>query len=133
MSLNTYANNLVTTDTISPEIINGSTKVNAEQVINLIENTDNLTIIDSRITSDRRQGFIEGSVGLPDIETNCHSLTKHITHTSEPVIFYCNGIKCGRSANAVNIAVACGYTEIYWFRNGIEEWIKESFPLSIEQ
>ena len=27
------------------------------------------------------------------------------------------------------IAVACGYSNIYWYRNGMEEWQKKEFPL----
>ncbi|MBX2809856.1 MAG: rhodanese-like domain-containing protein [Cellvibrionaceae bacterium] len=125
-------NSLMATHVLSPEDITGATKVDAEQLIALIERTDNLTIIDSRIKSDRRQGFIEGSISLPDIETNCEALSAAINSFSSPVVFYCNGVKCGRSANAVTIAIGCGYKEIYWFRTGIEEWMEEVFPLSIE-
>jgi len=48
---------------------------------------------------------------------------------TSPILFYCNGINCGRSARAAVIAVDCGYTGIYWFRHGMEAWQEKEFPL----
>ena len=53
---------------LSPASIPGSTIVDAEGVINLVTTLADLNIIDARIKSDRKQGYIEGSVSLPDIE-----------------------------------------------------------------
>ena len=44
-------------------------------------------------------------------------------------MFYCNGIKCGRSAKAAQIAIDCGYTDVYLFRKGMEEWQEKQYPL----
>ena len=46
-----------------------------------------------------------------------------------PVIFYCNGVKCDRSVKSAQIALDNGYTNIYWFRGGIEEWRANGFPI----
>lgn len=112
----------------SPEKIDGSTIVNAEEFIELVEKTPHLIVIDSRIHGDRKQGYIEGSVSLPDVDTNCDSLAKVIPHKDSPTLFYCNGVKCGRSATAVTIALKCGYNKIYWFRGGFEEWLAKGYP-----
>lgn len=112
----------------SPENINGTVKVTAEELIELADKVPNLIVIDSRIPGDRKQGFLEGSVSLPDIDTNCDSLAKIIPKKAHPALFYCNGIKCGRSAKAVQIALKCGYKKTYWFRGGFEEWLAKGFP-----
>jgi rhodanese-related sulfurtransferase len=112
----------------SPEKIKGSTIVNAEQFIELAGKIPQLLIIDSRIQSDRKQGYIEGSVSLPDVDTNCNSLAKVIPRKDYPTLFYCNGVKCGRSATAVTIALQCGYKNVYWFRGGFEEWLAKGYP-----
>jgi len=113
----------------APLNIDGTTKVIAEEVIELVENIPNLLIIDARIKSDRKQGYIEGSISLPDIETNCKSLAKTIPAKTSPVLFYCNGVKCGRSVNSSRTALKCGYKNIYWFRGGFEEWKAKKLPL----
>lgn len=112
-----------------PDAIGGTTKISAEELINLAETEPKLIIIDSRQVSDRTKGFIEGSISLPDTGTTAESLAGHIPSKSTPVVFYCNGIKCGRSVTAAKIAVAAGYTRIYWFRGGWVEWTEKGFPV----
>lgn len=114
--------------TSSPESIEGTIKVDAEAFIELVDKIPNLIIIDSRIPGDRKQGYIEGSLSLPDVETTCKSLSKVISKKNAPSLFYCNGVKCGRSAEAIKIALSCGYSNIYWFRGGFEEWLAKGYP-----
>lgn len=114
---------------VSPESIDGTTIVDAAGLIETVRQVPGLVLIDSRIKADRKEGFIEGSVSLPDTETNCESLAEIVPTRTTPVLFYCNGINCGRSATTASIAVDCGYTNVYWFRNGMEEWLEQEFPL----
>jgi rhodanese-related sulfurtransferase len=113
----------------SPETIDGTHKIQAEGLIELVNRNENQIIIDSRIGSDRKLGYIAGSTSLPDTETSCESLARLIPEKSDPVIFYCNGPSCRRSDNAVGVAVDCGYTEVYWFRGGIEAWKANNYPI----
>jgi rhodanese-related sulfurtransferase len=113
---------------LAPLQIPGTIKVTAEQVIELAEKIPDMVIIDARITSDRVQGYIEGSISLPNIKTNCKSLAKLIPTKKSPVLFYCNGVKCGRSGKSAIIAMKCGYSKIYWFRGGFEEWKSKNYP-----
>lgn len=110
-----------------PGNIEGTTKVNAEQLINLINEFPDLVVIDSRM-GDRHEGYIEGSISLPDIDTTCDSLAKNINSKSTPIAFYCNGVKCGRSVVAARTAIKCGYNKIYWFRGGFIEWKSNGYP-----
>lgn len=112
-----------------PESLDGTTKVTAEEVIELIENSDDLVVIDARKSSDREKGWIEGSVGLPNTDTNADSLAKVLASKATPVVFYCNGVKCGRSFDSAKIAIAEGYSKIYWFRGGMEEWEAKGLPV----
>ncbi|MCG6969627.1 MAG: rhodanese-like domain-containing protein [Gammaproteobacteria bacterium] len=112
-----------------PDTLDGTTKVTAEEVIELVESMDDLVVVDARKSSDREKGWIEGSVGLPNTETNADSLAKLLPAKSTPVLFYCNGVKCGRSFESAKIAIAEGYSKIYWFRGGMEEWEAKGLPV----
>jgi rhodanese-related sulfurtransferase len=114
-------------ENISPDIIEGSTTIDAETLIQLANELNQLIIIDARIRTDRRQGFIPDSISLPDTDTDCNSLFRVIDRKNTPTVFYCNGPKCRRSEHAVKIAIECGYTNIYWFRGGFEEWLKKQY------
>lgn len=113
---------------IAPDTIPGTVKVDAEGVLDVAEKIPQLVIIDARIRQDRVQGYIEGSVSLPDVDTSCEALKKIIPRKSSPVLFYCNGPKCGRSVSSSRQALACGYTQVYWFRGGFEEWKQKNYP-----
>ena len=113
----------------SPETIDGTHTIEAEGLIRLVTQDETQIIIDSRISSDRKLGFIAGSISLPDTDTNCESLARIIPEKSAAVVFYCNGPKCRRSDNAVVIAADCGYKNIYWFRGGIETWKANNYPI----
>ena len=115
---------------ISPDEIKGSSKINAEMLIKLAQGHEDLVIIDSRIRADRRQGYIAGSISLPDTETDCVSLLPIVNNKDTATVFYCNGPKCKRSDRAVAIAKECGYTNIYWFRGGFEEWKNKNYLIS---
>lgn len=111
-----------------PQSISGVTKLDAEGVIEQAERLPDLIIVDSRQRMDRRQGYIQGSVSLPDVETTCASLRALLPTAATPALFYCNGIHCGRSVIALEIAKGCGYTQLYWFRGGFEEWKLKGYP-----
>jgi len=87
-------------------------------------------IVDARKNSDHLKGFIEGSISLPDTDTNSESLAAIINDKHTPVVFYCNGVKCARSVKAAKIAVESGYSNIFWFRGGWDEWINKGFPIT---
>ena len=115
---------------MTPEQIAGTTKVTAEDVIALVEKHEDLVIIDARTRKDNAAGWIEGAVSLPDTETDPAALAANIPSKSTPVLFYCNGVKCGRSVKSSKLAVAEGYTNIFWFRGGWGEWTAKGMPIA---
>lgn len=115
----------------APDSIPGTKRVSAEEVVELVTSKSNLVVIDARKASDRESsGWIEGSIGLPNYDTNEGSLAKNLADKSTPVLFYCNGVKCGRSVESSKLAVKLGYKEVYWFRGGWEEWTEKGLPVS---
>ena len=108
----------------------GVSIIDAEQLIELYDKYSNLVIIDSRKTVGYEKGFIEGAINLPDTKTSPSTLSSLAKDKSTPIVFYCNGVKCGRSETAAKIAQKAGYKNIYWFRGGWEEWIAKGYPMS---
>lgn len=111
------------------QFVDGTVRVSAEEVIDLVGANPNLVILDTRKASDFQKGFIEGAISLPNTDTNAASLAKHVPSKSTPILLYCNGSKCGRSAKSAQIALAEGYNKIYWFRGGMEEWEAKGLPV----
>lgn len=112
-----------------PKLLEGTKIVTAEQVVDLIGEMDELVVVDARKVSDHQKGWIEGSHSLPNTDTTAATLAKLVPSKAGPVLFYCNGIKCGRSYKSAKKAIEFGYTNIYWFRGGMEEWEAKGLPM----
>lgn len=113
----------------APLEIAGATTVNAKQIFELVAKAPNLAILDNRKPEDFAAGHIEGAVRLIDTDVSAASLATHIATKDTPVLFYCNGVKCGRAAKATEKAVQFGYTKVYYYALGMDEWNKQQLPL----
>jgi len=113
---------------MAPPSIDGSTTVVAEDLIALITERDDLVIVDARVAEDRLQGFIEGSISLPNTDTDCDALQGLAPQLEQPLALYCNGTRCRRSSESTQVALSCGYVNVFWFRGGIEEWQAKDYP-----
>ncbi|HEV7368731.1 rhodanese-like domain-containing protein [Arenibaculum sp.] len=114
----------------APTTIPGATTVDANALIELVEQEPGLVILDNRKEADYAAGHIEGAVRLIDTDiTDDGVLAAHIPAKDAPVLFYCNGVKCGRAANAVEKAVKAGYSKVYYYALGMDEWRQKNLPL----
>jgi len=110
--------------------IDGATTVDAEGVIALIETAPNLTILDNRSVADYDAGHIEGAVRLIDTDiTGEADIAAHVADKSAPVLFYCNGLSCGRAAKAAEMAIGYGYSNVNYYALGMTEWRSLGLPL----
>lgn len=119
--------NLAKLKVVVPENIAGVNTVSAEQVIEILTSDKPPLLIDARIKEDRSYGYIESSISLPDIATNCNTLEKITTDKKQQLMFYCNGVQCGRSVVSIKIARSCGYHNLSWFRGGFAEWKEKGY------
>lgn len=113
----------------APMEITGAKTVNASQIFDLVAKTPNVVILDNRKEEDFAAGHIEGAVRLIDTDVNPESLAKYVKAKDTPVLFYCNGVKCGRAAKAADKAVKLGYSNIYYYALGMDEWNAQKLPL----
>jgi len=115
---------------LAPESIPGIKTVNASQTIELILNVPKLIVVDARLPEEYLKGHIENSISLVDSAINKETLAQIIDNKETPVLFYCNGPRCLRSSHAAQKAQLQGYTNIYWFRDGWDAWIKQELPVA---
>lgn len=46
-----------------------------------------------------------------------------------PIVFFCQGVRCWESYNAVLRAWNAGYRNVYWYRGGLQAWQEAGFPM----
>lgn len=104
--------------------------MNADSVLDLVRAISDLAIIDNRTVADYEAGHIEGALNLRDTDISDETILGRVLKSKgAPVLFYCNGVKCGRAANATAKAVSWGYTKVYYYALGLTEWKKRGLPL----
>jgi len=84
---------------------------------------------------------VPGAIWLPDTGYGVLSDTteKYFKHhlssatgdnKDHHVVFYCR-TDCWMSWNAAKRALAYGYTNVHWFRNGIDDWVFEGYGFEV--
>jgi PQQ-dependent catabolism-associated CXXCW motif protein len=56
-------------------------------------------------------------------------LSTAVPKRDTPIIFFCHSSRCWLSHNAALRAIAAGYTNVLWYRGGIEAWKAAGLPL----
>lgn len=115
---------------VAPNSISGITTVTTDQSIELILNSPELIVIDARLIEEYQKGHIEGAVNLVDSDVTKESLANILPDKATPMLIYCNGPRCLRSSRAAIKALKHGYNNIYWFRDGWADWIKNELPIA---
>jgi rhodanese-related sulfurtransferase len=106
--------------------------IDAENLIELYQSVPGLQIVDTRLYEDHVLGHIELSRNLPLGDTSCQSLSRIAGSKETAMVFYCNGNLGDFSAEALNIAVSCGYKRLFWLRGGFIEWQDKDYPFEFK-
>ena len=104
----------------SPTEVAGATTVDVAQAKTLFES--GALFVDPRRNSDWEAGRIPGAVHLELKKVFSEESLAAECGKDEPVVFYCNGPKCSRAAQASEKAVGWGYTKVHYFRDGFPAW-----------
>jgi rhodanese-related sulfurtransferase len=115
----------------APLEIRGAKTVNADGVIEIVQKFADLVILDNRNVADYDAGRIEAAIRLIDTDIKSEGvLANHVKSKDTPILFYCNGVRCGRAAKAAQLAVGWGYSNVHYYALGMEEWRKRGLPVT---
>jgi len=116
---------------LQPLTIDGAQTVTAEELLDLVDQHPNLVIIDARSQGDYDKGHLPEVIRIKNDDVTAETLAAAIDTKDTPTCFYCNGVNCARSADAITKAKVAGYSNLYWFRGGIAEWQEKGFPVEL--
>ncbi len=79
--------------------------------------------------------FMSGGLAFADEKTDAafdqrfrDMLNLAVPDKATPVVFYCMGSQSWHSANAAMRALRAGYTNVLWYRGGIQAWQAAGLP-----
>ena len=134
----------------TPATLLGATVVNAVEAKTLHE-TGQVKFIDVLPSPKQPPGMKESDIWLPkkrlnipgsdwladvgygvlsdELEIYFNSNLKRLSeNNSQGMLFYCQ-VDCWMSWNAAKRALNSGYSNVYWFPGGVDEWLFEGFVL----
>ncbi len=100
------------------------------QALKAMMDEGNVVVVDSRGGKYFDGTIIAGAVNLSAKETNEESLLAIAPNKDGKIVFYCTNLQCPASEVAAYKADKAGYTNIYKYPGGIEDWIGHSLPTS---
>lgn len=111
----------------SPETVDGTETISLEQAKAM--HARGVKFIDVRSPRQYKKRHIPRAIHLYiDDGFNEQNLLKH-GNKNDPFIIYCNGAHCSLSYKAAEKAVAWGFTQIKYYRDGFRAWRKDGNPL----
>jgi rhodanese-related sulfurtransferase len=104
--------------------------VDTDELKKLLETaTQGLVVVDARNQEEYQEVHIKNAINIPvkKFEDYSHLLP---ADKSTQIVFYCNGVKCGKSKKAANKALEMGYRNVLVYAEGLPVWEESGLPIS---
>ncbi|MEW6117260.1 MAG: rhodanese-like domain-containing protein [Nitrospirota bacterium] len=102
--------------------------ITSEQLKAMIDEKKAFMLIDARTKEEYQEAHIITSINIP--EKSFESLTSLLpADKNAHLVFYCNGVKCGKSKRTAKKAEAIGYTNITIYNDGFPVWEEKNLPI----
>lgn len=123
---------------MTPRALHGIERWDTPDLVNAIVRQDRFTLIDVSPTGPmipRSLNFVHGGLSFANESQETayeerfrNMLNAAVPDPQQPVVFYCASSQCWLSVNAAMRAQKLGYTNIKWYRGGIQAWIGAGLP-----
>ncbi len=102
--------------------------INTEGLKALLDRGEEITVFDARNPEEYQEVHVKGALSLPvkKFDKYAHLLPKD---RSRLIVFYCNGVKCGKSRKAAGKALALGYENVLVYAEGMPVWEEKGMPI----
>jgi len=116
----------------------GTTLVDAKKVQEL--QAAGATIVDTRKASEFGEGSIKGAISVPydpeksakepgfDPKMDKFDMSK-LADKAAKIVVFCNAGSCWKSYKSAKVLSDAGYTNIFWYREGVPDWKARKLPM----
>lgn len=97
-------------------------------------------LVDTRKASEYGEGSIKGAISVPydpeksakdasfDAKMDKFDMSK-LADKNAHIVAFCNSGTCWKSYKAAVVLAKSGYTNVYWYRNGVPDWKARKLPM----
>ena len=104
------------------------TPINTEELAKMLNDGTPMTLVDARNPEEYQEVHIKGAISIPEKQFSEH-LAQLPQEKSAKIVFYCNGVKCGKSKKAAQKALELGYTNVLVYSEGMPVWEEKGMPI----
>ncbi|AJY68748.1 rhodanese-like domain-containing protein [Geobacter sulfurreducens] len=94
----------------------------------MIDEKQDFLLIDARTPEEYAEAHIVGAVNVPE-KTFDSASAQLPADKAKLIVFYCNGIKCGKSKRVAKKVEPLGYTTIAVYNEGMPVWEERGLPI----
>ncbi len=102
--------------------------ITTDELKKLLDENASMTVIDARNPEEYQEVHIKGAINIPEKKFSEHA-GQLPADKGARLVFYCNGVKCGKSKKAAQKAAELGYTDILIYSEGMPVWEEKGMPL----
>lgn len=110
-----------------PTTLTHRASIHAEQLKKLYDQKADMLVLDARSKQYFNDVLLPKAIWLP-AEMTVDEITFNLPAQDKIIIVYCAGVKCPASGWLYDKLVALGYTDVYEYQEGLEDWIKRGYP-----
>ena len=114
-------------DNLAPEKIEGARTISTATAKLLFDK--GYHFIDVRGLDDFKIGHIPGAYHLSIKSDFAEQNLSAVIKKTQPVVIYCNGILCMGSSIAIKKAIDWGWSNIFYYREGIRDWKQQGYSV----
>ena len=104
------------------------TVISTEQLKAMLDEKKACTLVDARTKEEYQEAHIAGAVSIPEKNFD-ESVSLLPGDKNALLVFYCNGVKCGKSKKAAKKADALGYKNIIIYGEGFPVWEEKGLKI----
>jgi rhodanese-related sulfurtransferase len=113
----------------APPLLDGTIKITAEELLDLKTEFSDLVIIDARSNEEANALNIEGAVSVSDRTLSPNTLASMTKDKFTPLVIFGADEHSVHGYKAARQAVTLGYSYVFWFRGGMQEWLDKGMPV----
>jgi rhodanese-related sulfurtransferase len=103
--------------------------LSSEELKALIDqNVPGLVVVDSRSPEEYKEVHINNAISIPLTKLEKDATLLPASKDTR-LVFYCNGIKCGKSGKSAKIALENGYRDVSVYADGMPVWEEKGYSI----
>jgi len=102
--------------------------VTTDELKKMLDINTEMVVVDARNPEEYQEVHIRGAINIPEkqFSEQSHQLPEN---KSVRTVFYCNGVKCGKSKKAAQKAIEMGYQDVFVYAEGMPVWEEKGMPI----